>query len=104
MPTLVLHFCSASKVSDDGSMLIIAVMNTSELYLVDAETGAATLIDLGDDAVSGDGLVRAHEQTVKPKCSIYIRVDVDLHASVAGCLAIVTLPAVKKLLICESGG
>lgn len=48
---------NARKVSDDEKRLIIAVMATSELYLVDAETGVATLVDLGGYAVSGDGLV-----------------------------------------------
>lgn len=38
-------------------MLIIAVFAKSELYLVDSETGDATLIDLGGEAISGDGLV-----------------------------------------------
>lgn len=47
------------KASDDGEKLIIAVMSTSELYLVDAETGTATLIDLGGYNISGDGLVGA---------------------------------------------
>lgn len=59
IPSTVSNAPRASKVSDDDSMLIIAVMATSELYLVDAETGAASLIDLGDGAVSGDGVVRA---------------------------------------------
>lgn len=46
------------QASDDGQTLIIVNMATGVLYKVDATTGRATPIDLGDSTVtSGDGLV-----------------------------------------------
>ena len=46
------------QATDDGSALIISNISAGELYKVDPETGAATLIDMGGVAVNGDGLVR----------------------------------------------
>ncbi len=41
----------------DGSTLIVAGSAAQELYTVDPATGVATRIDLGGEAVRGDGLV-----------------------------------------------
>lgn len=41
----------------DGATLIVAGSSAGTLYTVDPATGAATAIDLGGTAISGDGLV-----------------------------------------------
>ncbi|CAM9316699.1 unnamed protein product [Ascophyllum nodosum] len=45
------------EASDDGRTLIVANSQEGVLYNVDPETGLSTPIDLGGEAVNGDGLV-----------------------------------------------
>lgn len=47
------------QVSDDGKTLLIVNTASGELFTVDAESGEATLVDLGGVLVHGDGLVRS---------------------------------------------
>lgn len=48
---------SVLQMMEDGKTLIVVHMAAGQLFSIDVETGASSLIDLGGVLVHGDGLV-----------------------------------------------